>query len=209
MTNVDRLQAELTATRAEISQVRAKEDELRVKEQELKLAIAAEQVISAYAEDGPVGIFGYWIQRRKKKDWREARRAVRHWLSSMSPVLTFPDGQLDDGTLKLQLHVTAADRSEVIDQSAHVLNEIGASVRAQRNDGVDFPSLTVLVINSDDPPTFDPIKQPTVTLLLTDEGWNLATPGAFPAIIASGGADCALLVDQARRITLSRGHFGK
>jgi hypothetical protein len=202
MTTIESLHEELAAVDADIKLVQRKKSDLESRREELLQAIADQELALAEADSGIAGVLRWWEARHRKKTWVYSRKSVRAWLRTMAPPLGWPDGQLKDGTFKIQLSVRAADSREQVDQDIAALNRIGDAVRAERARRPDFHGLTVDVVSADGPLTFDPVKSAVVELRLTSGGWTLTTPAPCRAQIASSAQDCAALVAQARQMAL-------
>ncbi|MEU1569189.1 hypothetical protein ABZ504_54645 [Streptomyces mirabilis] len=206
-TRLETLQKQLEAQLTALDSARQHATELKHDMRSLEERIVLRRFAAALDEGGTVGLLRYWLEQQGRAGWMNARTEMRRWLRDQDPQLTWPDGQLSDGTFHIGLRVRDTDTAESLRATAHALNGIGNAVRTSQTQDGSLPGVTILVIPrlaGGEMAACPHCQKPSAALRLRPAGWEL-TPPDSSFILSHGGNDTLPLLEQARQSAF-RGH---
>ncbi|GAA2970102.1 hypothetical protein GCM10010519_01590 [Streptomyces lactacystinicus] len=200
-----RLGERLATARAELETARGRVTALEREVTALEERIVAAQSAAALARGGTEGVLRWWSERGRGRDEGHKRTAMRAWMQSMHPSLSWPDFRPGKGPVNINWRVERSSTPEETAAVARELDRIGAAVRAVRSQDVPLAGLHVLVIAPRTGPMRfgDQFPKPCLVVRLQPHGWDLVTPSERPLTLGASQEDFRPLLEQARVAALS------
>ncbi|MFB7865544.1 MULTISPECIES: hypothetical protein [Streptomyces] len=200
-----RLGERLATARAELETARGRVTALEREVTALEERIVAAQSAAALARGGTEGVLRWWSERGRGRDEDHKRTAMRAWMQSVHPSLSWPDFRPGKGPVNINWRVERSSTPEETAAVARELDRIGAAVRAVRSQDVPLAGLHVLVIAPRTGPMRfgDQFPKPCLVVRLQPHGWDLVTPSERPLTLGASQEDFLPLLEQARVAALS------